>query len=676
MRTGRDLLHTHFRIGPDGTRRDHSEWAQVITSAPVTRALLLQVGSWARQIAPQGTALALSRAPAQRGTEEARRQLNAACQWLWVLHSVVQAAHRQDPVSAEDARLLEAIPVNEPPARHAPDGTETIQDLSQGTVGSAERVRHIARLLAPQADWSPGLTADSLRQSAGCGTVISHHCEILLRSLATRAARHRDATLSTGLLASADACGHARQAWLQAARGWTQVTTETRGVISPAAAEAADLALWTGRLAYADPRWTLKRGPSQETRPPRALTAAPGDLQRVVAAVHHACHALTQIAAADQDQIRTVASAGRLLVTTRSLPDTFDIPHPFARAPSDRVEQVLDGYRDAGTASTCATAAVGEVAAAVRAPSQVLTAARAAIQAGGGLAANDRQPVAVAEPERGTALDPKPRRSRRAHPARPRHHQPAGAPARRRDRQGRRADHPRKRPRSKPPALRSRRPEQIHRNRRTDQPHARIRQPPRRHHAPPASTLQSSRSRSRSRAVNDRLHAPPLLTPPPYAEPPAWESEARGSCRYGGSSYRAGQVTWKYVPWDETSWWTGATDPQRAVALLKSRGYDLLKHDPVPIDRSAYGPIPGSSSPDSRRGIHARRCSTILRACQPASPARTGLAPGFLVLADQRRGRPLMVRRADCLTRPHMFRQLNGAQSCFWIIQQCRKLRP
>ena len=64
----------------------------------------------------------------------------------------------------------------------------------------------------------------------------------------------------------------------------------------------------------------------------------------------------------------------------------------------------------------------------------------------------------------------------------------------------------------------------------------------------------------------------------------------------GGSSYRAGQVTWKYGPWDEASWWTGETDPQRAVALLKSRGYDLLKHDPVPIDRSIYGPIPGSPS--------------------------------------------------------------------------------
>jgi uncharacterized protein YdbL (DUF1318 family) len=265
-------------------------------------------------------------------------------------------------------------------------------------VGSAERIRHVAWLLAPQAAWSPGLTADSLRQSAGCGTVISHHCEILLRSLAAGTAQRAGA--SARLLASAQACGQARRAWLRAARGWNRVTTDTRGVISPAAAEAADLALWTGRLAYADPGWTLERGPSQAVRPPEALASRPGDLRVVVAAVHHACETLAQVAAADQEQIRTAAAAGRLLVPTRSLPDTFDIPHPFAHAPVGRVGQVLDGYRDAATASTRATAAVARVAAAVRAPSQTLTAARGAALARSDSAATSdgRQPAA--EPAR------------------------------------------------------------------------------------------------------------------------------------------------------------------------------------------------------------------------------------------------------------------------------------
>jgi len=66
--------------------------------------------------------------------------------------------------------------------------------------------------------------------------------------------------------------------------------------------------------------------------------------------------------------------------------------------------------------------------------------------------------------------------------------------------------------------------------------------------------------------------------------------------RYGGSSYRSGQVTWKYGPWDVVSWWPGETDPRQVVALLKSRGYDLFRHNSVPIDKSSYGPVPGSPS--------------------------------------------------------------------------------
>ena len=128
----------------------------------------------------------------------------------------------------EDARLLQAIPVNAVPPRRVPDGTERVPALCEGTVGSAERIRQVIWLLAPQASWSPGLTADSLRQSAGCGIVISHHAEILLRSLASRAAWHGDAPLSAGLTESAEAAGNARQAWLRAARTWSGITSDTR----------------------------------------------------------------------------------------------------------------------------------------------------------------------------------------------------------------------------------------------------------------------------------------------------------------------------------------------------------------------------------------------------------------------------------------------------------------
>src|ERR1700735_2692041 len=95
-------------------------------------------------------------------------------------------------------------------------------------------------------------------------------------------------------------------------------------------------------------------------------------------AVHQATETLTQIACADHGQIRAAAQAGRLLVPTRSLPDHFDIPHPFAPAPRDRVDALLNAYHHARTASAPATAAVDTIAAEIGAPSHIRTLARAA----------------------------------------------------------------------------------------------------------------------------------------------------------------------------------------------------------------------------------------------------------------------------------------------------------
>jgi hypothetical protein len=271
--------------------------------------------------------------------------------------------------------------VNAVLARRLPSGAETVTGLCQGVIDSAERVRMAARIAVPQASWSPRLTVDSFRQAAACGTVISHHCETLLRSMAVRAAQHGSGAVSARLLDSADLAAHARTAWLHVARGWERITTDTRGSISPTAAESADLALWTGRLVYASPEWTLALGPSSEKRLPEALAPSPDDLPGIIAAVHHSCETLTQVAAADNRQICIAAHAGRLLVPTRNLPDKFDIPHPFAPAPPDHVDLLAGVYQDAWNASAQATAAVGAIAVAVRAPSRILTSARAAVHA-------------------------------------------------------------------------------------------------------------------------------------------------------------------------------------------------------------------------------------------------------------------------------------------------------
>ena len=85
LTTGRDLLQTHFALGIDGGRQHRSEWALVIVSPTATRALLAEIGSLSRKIARQGADLALAGSQPSQNNAEARRALNAACQWLWVL---------------------------------------------------------------------------------------------------------------------------------------------------------------------------------------------------------------------------------------------------------------------------------------------------------------------------------------------------------------------------------------------------------------------------------------------------------------------------------------------------------------------------------------------------------------------------------------------------------------
>jgi hypothetical protein len=76
--------------------------------------------------------------------------------------------------------------------------------------------------------------------------------------------------------------------------------------------------------------------------------------------------------------IRTAAQAGRILVTTKSLPDDFDTPHPYTRAPREHIDRLLSGYRVAGYGSDRATMAVAHVAQTTGASSRVLAAAMAA----------------------------------------------------------------------------------------------------------------------------------------------------------------------------------------------------------------------------------------------------------------------------------------------------------
>jgi hypothetical protein len=337
----------------------------------------MEIAVIARKIAPQVTDLALSASASGPGTGQTRRRLNAACQSLWAMHSSVQTAHRQRPASPVGRELLCAIPVNSLPPRRVPEGTESVAALCDGAVTSAERVRQLAWGQAERAAWSPEVSVTSLHQVAAASTVTSHNCSVVLQTLTTGVSGRGSDRLRAELAGAAEAASHARQAWRRVAGALDQVVTDGRGY-SPVAVETRDLAVWTGRLAYDEPGWTPTSGPPREIRPPESLVPASQQVPLVVAAVHHTCHTLTRLAWAQEGVIRSAAQAGRILVATRSLPEDFDIPHPYMRAPREHIDRLSAGCRIAGHVSGRAAIAVAEVAQATGASSRVLAAAMAA----------------------------------------------------------------------------------------------------------------------------------------------------------------------------------------------------------------------------------------------------------------------------------------------------------
>ena len=162
------------------------------------------------------------------------------------------------------------------PTAGLPGQADPVPVLCHGLIRTAERLRAAARRAVPVATWSPGFTRESMRQSAACCAVTASSLRILLRTLA----EHEDACtgpISASLANAAEAVDRSRVAWLRVAGAWDTVTTDTRGYVSPAAAEAASLALWAGRLAYDRPDWTPSLGPRHEPRAAAELTATKED---------------------------------------------------------------------------------------------------------------------------------------------------------------------------------------------------------------------------------------------------------------------------------------------------------------------------------------------------------------------------------------------------------------
>ena len=370
---GRDLLHTHLATTAHGGWHALSDWAPVISSAPVNRALLAGLADHARVIARQLAGLPLAR-DADAETAAAWQRLHASAGQLRELDAAVQAAQWQAPVLPEHRQLLEAIPVNATPAVQAPPAEAPVSTLCAGIIATAQRANQARRELAARAAWSPELTADSMRHAAANYVVTSFNTETVYRVLAVRARQLGYHALIPGLEAAADRADDSRRAWLAAARVWDSMVTDTRDYLSLPAAESGHLALWTGRLAYADPAWTPARRPSHAVRDPAGMVSGPAGFTEIASALHYTADSLARAAHTELDTLRTAASAGRLYVTTRSLPELkYDVPRPYAAAPRDRVADALAAYADAAGTCQAALRTAADIAAAVDAPSRVLT---------------------------------------------------------------------------------------------------------------------------------------------------------------------------------------------------------------------------------------------------------------------------------------------------------------
>jgi len=200
LAAGRDLLQTH--LTPAGAGAGSSPWAPVITSPPVTTALIAELARYAHRLAPWMSQLALARTPDSAVPAPACLALHTASGWLWAAGPAMATAALPHPAATTSRRLLGAVPASTPPPRHRIGGTDTVAGLCAGAASTAERLRHAMPVAASQLRWSPTATSLSWRRDALAAAILGHTSELLLRSLASRAGhRETDSAITAGLRA-------------------------------------------------------------------------------------------------------------------------------------------------------------------------------------------------------------------------------------------------------------------------------------------------------------------------------------------------------------------------------------------------------------------------------------------------------------------------------------------
>jgi hypothetical protein len=376
LAAGRDLLQGHFTTEPSGVRLYRSGWSPAISSPSVSRALLAEVASLARQAAAAGNAIA-STAPGDLRVAGMRR-MSIACYWLSQPEAFVSAAERAQPSGGNGREVLHAVPENVLPVRLEPDSARSVQELCTGVITTAERARAAAWDAASAEPTSTAICSTSWYRIAAASTVTSHHCHLLYSTLAERTAAEQAGELRDIMMRAALQADRAREYWLDSAHEFRDIATDVQKYVTSAAAEAGDLALWTGKLAHADADWALSTGPSVPRRPATSLAPRMADVPGVVAAVHEATDALGRLATANLEQARQAVRGHRLLVATRLLPESYDIPTRYSEAPESYVASLMACCHDTAQKADRVAETGSEIAERVGAPSRTLVALRVA----------------------------------------------------------------------------------------------------------------------------------------------------------------------------------------------------------------------------------------------------------------------------------------------------------
>lgn len=396
LAAARDLLHTHFTPTPDGGMAHRSHWAPVVESPAVARALAAEVADYAGRLEPIAGGWARAAADWPDFAHEAQA-FAITHHGLRATRDAIGGTLTRDPASAGDRALLHAVPVNAPIPPVPPQAAESAESICRAIVVTAERARQAT--WASRHPWSADNSEISLRRTAEAAAIASHNCEFALDMLAGRARQLGRGTLAASLARAQEAAFTARSRWVDVAQRWNgQVVTITAAPSDPAGPSVAvsELAAWTGRLVYADPAWAPGQGRRGIPRIPEELASSEEAVAGAVAAIHHSVDALHRIAEAELAQTRVIAETGQMYVPAWSLPPERRAAGLYCPAPPSRTHELLRAYQEAEASGARLAGTMDLAADAARAPSQVLTLARAATGRAADPAVGTREPAVPA----------------------------------------------------------------------------------------------------------------------------------------------------------------------------------------------------------------------------------------------------------------------------------------